>query len=58
MTPCQSVALHEDLVGARLQLPELATDKDRVVLEITLFLPALQQCLCGFMSGKCLSSVE
>jgi len=40
-------------MGARLKLPELATNKDRVVLEITLFLPALQQCLCGFMSRKC-----
>ena len=43
---------------ARLKLPQLATNKDRVVLEITLFLPALQQCLCGFMSSKCSSSVE
>ena len=52
MTPCQSVALHEDLVGPRLKFPELVTDIDRVVLEITLFLPALQECLCGFMTGK------
>ena len=52
MTPCQSNALHEDLVGAGLKLPEMATDKDREVLEITLLLPALQQSLCGFMTGK------
>ena len=39
-------------MGPRLKLPELATEMDRVVLEITLFLPALQQCLCGFMTGK------
>ena len=58
MTACLSVALHEDLVGPRLKLPELATDIDRVAVEITLFLPALQQCVFGFMSGKCLSSVE
>jgi hypothetical protein len=41
MTPYQSVALHEDLVGPRLKLPELATEIDGVVLEITLSLPAL-----------------